>query len=69
MLDVTVTVIALASVVAACSAGLLALPWTEAEVRESVTAWRTLRAEVGRLIRSRAPVAQVPARVVVVGAR
>lgn len=79
MLDTTLTVLALAGVASACSAGLLALPWTEGEVSQSLGAWAALRAEIGKwtlglrsagVARAPAPVrAGVPVRAVAVGVR
>lgn len=48
-MEVALTVIAL---VAVCAAGVLALPWTDAEVEESADAWSTLGREAARLARA-----------------
>ncbi len=52
MLDATMTLVAILGVVGACSAGLMALPWSGTEVRESIGAWSALGKESTRLLRS-----------------
>jgi hypothetical protein len=71
MLDATVTLFAMTGVVGACSAGLLALPWSAAEVRESVGAWHALGELLKGWVHGLVPrsAAAIPVPVVVAPAR